>query len=329
MQRTSTAQTRQYKPNRTKKDNEFDFITNVVSVDYLNKPKEIFQEMRRTLLIVVLFAMKVVISSMCSIHIISSINTTISSIIDITSIVSCICFMCMITIIASICIIHGSIVTVSSMISIICLSVAGISILRISSLSLFVLVLLLLVVVVVLFQEMHRVMKPGGVAIMSFSNRCFGTKALVGKRHFPSDHASTQSRRTRIHTCIDIWLSLSLSLSLYIYIYMHVWVISTAPREQAKIRPNRICLSDCRLSLLLYVWVRPRIRRKLALRSEPACRDWELIVERCQMHGLLTWCGDQPILLFFTEWYLQNLSGLGVRENYDHLVCYCSYVHLL
>ncbi|CAJ1440194.1 unnamed protein product, partial [Effrenium voratum] len=28
------------------------------------------------------------------------------------------------------------------------------------------------------FQEMHRVLKPGGVAIMSFSNRCFFTKAI-------------------------------------------------------------------------------------------------------------------------------------------------------
>ncbi|CAK9016365.1 unnamed protein product [Durusdinium trenchii] len=29
------------------------------------------------------------------------------------------------------------------------------------------------------FQEMHRVLKPGGVAIMSFSNRCFFTKAIA------------------------------------------------------------------------------------------------------------------------------------------------------
>lgn len=28
------------------------------------------------------------------------------------------------------------------------------------------------------FKEMHRVLKPGGVAIMSFSNRCFPTKAI-------------------------------------------------------------------------------------------------------------------------------------------------------
>lgn len=29
-----------------------------------------------------------------------------------------------------------------------------------------------------IFAEMHRVLKPGGVAIMSFSNRCFFTKAI-------------------------------------------------------------------------------------------------------------------------------------------------------
>ncbi|GJP32660.1 hypothetical protein CLOM_g17267 [Closterium sp. NIES-68] len=28
------------------------------------------------------------------------------------------------------------------------------------------------------FQEMHRVLKPGGLAVMSFSNRCFWTKAI-------------------------------------------------------------------------------------------------------------------------------------------------------
>lgn len=26
------------------------------------------------------------------------------------------------------------------------------------------------------FQEMHRCLKPGGLAVMSFSNRCFPTK---------------------------------------------------------------------------------------------------------------------------------------------------------
>merc|ERR1712086_543785 len=30
-------------------DNEFDFVTNVVSVDYLNKPQEVFKEMHRVL----------------------------------------------------------------------------------------------------------------------------------------------------------------------------------------------------------------------------------------------------------------------------------------
>jgi len=30
-----------------------------------------------------------------------------------------------------------------------------------------------------MFQEMHRILKPGGVALMSFSNRCFPTKAVA------------------------------------------------------------------------------------------------------------------------------------------------------
>ena len=30
-----------------------------------------------------------------------------------------------------------------------------------------------------MFKEMHRVLKPGGQAIMSFSNRCFPTKGVV------------------------------------------------------------------------------------------------------------------------------------------------------
>ena len=29
------------------------------------------------------------------------------------------------------------------------------------------------------FKEIHRCLKPGGVAIMSFSNRCFPTKAIA------------------------------------------------------------------------------------------------------------------------------------------------------
>lgn len=32
-----------------------------------------------------------------------------------------------------------------------------------------------------IFKEMHRVLKPGGRAIMSFSNRCFPTKGKVLK----------------------------------------------------------------------------------------------------------------------------------------------------
>mmetsp|Transcript_23689 Transcript_23689/g.34988 ORF Transcript_23689/g.34988 Transcript_23689/m.34988 type:complete len:297 (+) Transcript_23689:148-1038(+) len=30
-----------------------------------------------------------------------------------------------------------------------------------------------------IFQEMHRILKPGGVALMSFSDRCFATKAVA------------------------------------------------------------------------------------------------------------------------------------------------------
>ena len=33
------------------------------------------------------------------------------------------------------------------------------------------------------FREMHRVLKPGGRAIMSFSNRCFPTKGRLRKAH--------------------------------------------------------------------------------------------------------------------------------------------------
>merc|ERR1712007_52672 len=38
-----------------------------------------------------------------------------------------------------------------------------------------------------IFEEMHRVLKPGGVAIMSFSNRCFFTKAIAMWRANMSD----------------------------------------------------------------------------------------------------------------------------------------------
>merc|ERR1712194_577631 len=30
-----------------------------------------------------------------------------------------------------------------------------------------------------IFREMHRVLRPGGISIMSFSNRCFPTKAIA------------------------------------------------------------------------------------------------------------------------------------------------------
>jgi ubiquinone/menaquinone biosynthesis C-methylase UbiE len=33
------------------------------------------------------------------------------------------------------------------------------------------------------FQEIHRVLKPGGVAYMSFSNRCFPTKGACACAH--------------------------------------------------------------------------------------------------------------------------------------------------
>lgn len=33
------------------------------------------------------------------------------------------------------------------------------------------------------FQEIHRVLKPGGLAIMSFSNRCFPTKGELCSIH--------------------------------------------------------------------------------------------------------------------------------------------------
>ena len=39
------------------------------------------------------------------------------------------------------------------------------------------------------FKEMHRVLKPGGKAIMSFSNRCFPTKGdRQMRRQEPSHH---------------------------------------------------------------------------------------------------------------------------------------------
>lgn len=46
------------------------------------------------------------------------------------------------------------------------------------------------------FQEMHRVLKPGGKAIMSFSNRCFPTKgALLAPCYFPWPYPLSSSSR--------------------------------------------------------------------------------------------------------------------------------------
>ncbi|KAL2937190.1 Malonyl-[acyl-carrier protein] O-methyltransferase [Bienertia sinuspersici] len=40
------------------------------------------------------------------------------------------------------------------------------------------------------FKEMHRILKPGGLAIMSFSNRCFWTKAIsIWTSTGDTDHA--------------------------------------------------------------------------------------------------------------------------------------------
>jgi SAM-dependent methyltransferase len=41
--------------------------------------------------------------------------------------------------------------------------------------------LLQLMVVPQVFQEIHRVLKPGGKAYMSFSNRCFPTKGELAR----------------------------------------------------------------------------------------------------------------------------------------------------
>ena len=30
-----------------------------------------------------------------------------------------------------------------------------------------------------IFKEMHRILRPGGISLMSFSNRCFPTKAIA------------------------------------------------------------------------------------------------------------------------------------------------------
>ncbi len=48
------------------------------------------------------------------------------------------------------------------------------------------------------FKEMHRVLKPGGQAIMSFSNRCFPTKGAP-----PSPELCTWQRRTGMGTACN------------------------------------------------------------------------------------------------------------------------------
>ena len=48
-----------------------------------------------------------------------------------------------------------------------------------------------------IFQEMHRVLKPGGKAIMSFSNRCFPTKAIALWTSTGALQASLWRQRTR------------------------------------------------------------------------------------------------------------------------------------
>lgn len=49
------------------------------------------------------------------------------------------------------------------------------------------------------FKEMHRVLKPGGQAIMSFSNRCFPTK---GAPH-SSDSALSSDRKSAVDSSAD------------------------------------------------------------------------------------------------------------------------------
>ena len=66
-----------------------------------------------------------------------------------------------------------------------------------------------------LFQEIERVLKPGGYAIMSFSNRCFPTKAIaVWTQTGDPDHVSTQVFPTTTITTARRGLNASLSFSL-------------------------------------------------------------------------------------------------------------------
>ena len=64
-----------------------------------------------------------------------------------------------------------------------------------------------------LFQEIHRVLKPGGTAIMSFSNRCFPTKAIaIWTQTGDPDHVSTSGKIDSLSLSLPLSLSLSLSL---------------------------------------------------------------------------------------------------------------------
>lgn len=51
-----------------------------------------------------------------------------------------------------------------------------------------------------LFKEMHRVLKPGGIACMAFTNRCFPTKVRQMNNHLnqiiPSTHAANRRQRS-------------------------------------------------------------------------------------------------------------------------------------
>ena len=60
------------------------------------------------------------------------------------------------------------------------------------------------------FQEMHRVLKPGGKAIMSFSNRCFPTK---GERSYDTTaDVSGLGQPSRPHP-IPPWSAMSLPVA--------------------------------------------------------------------------------------------------------------------
>eukprot|EP00210_Caulerpa_lentillifera_P009374 g8936.t1 len=65
-----------------------------------------------------------------------------------------------------------------------------------------------------LFKEMHRVLKPGGLALMSFSNRCFPTKVIqIWSQTGDADHVyivgsyfhySTDNNGFEEPKCVDI-----------------------------------------------------------------------------------------------------------------------------